>query len=281
MLEKLGEGKVFIDHGPIQMVITTYLHNKISEEIAMEVGAKVLEEFQQLSPLISNLKQMHYYGKPQENYPAVLNKMIVAVEKSGYKDLNTLGAVAGSFSDIALEKALELGATRVIINNGGDIALRDVQNHPIKVGIPYSRREKKGQLILSLTGNEGIYGICTSGLGGRSFTKGIATAAVALAADAATADACATYIGNMTDVEDENILRCRAEEIDSETDIKGQMVTLKVGALSQKKKYKALMSGLNAAEELYTKGIIKGCIILIEDTIVKYPDDLEVEMKEL
>lgn len=281
MIEKLQDERIFINHGPIQMVIDVSVKGKRMPEIGLEVGKHVLEQFDNLIQYIPKLKIMRAYKNTSDEFPEVLNKMIIAVEKSGYEELNTLGAVAGSFSDIALQKAIKLGGTRVIVNNGGDIALKDLEGKPIKVGIPYTNDKEKSQLVLTITEEQDIHGICTSGTGGRSFTKGIATAAVALASDAATADACATYLGNMTDVEDEDIIRCLAEEIDSGTDIKGQIVTLKVGKIGEDKKYKALLNGLNVAEDLYNKGIIKGAIISIGNTMVKYPDSLLLESIKL
>lgn len=281
MIEKLQDERIFINHGPIQMVIDAYVKGERKAEIGLEAGRHVLDQFNKLIQYIPPLKSMRAYTSTSSRFPEVLNKMIIAVEKSGYNELNTLGAVAGSFSDIALEKAVELGATRVIVNNGGDIACTDLEGKSIKVGIPYATKDEKRQLILEIAKDENIHGICTSGMGGRSFTKGIATAAVALASDAATADACATYLGNMTNVEDENIIRCLAEEIDSETDIKGQLITVKVNEISQEKKYRALLNGLNAAEDLYNRGIIEGAIICIEDIIVKCPESLKVESVQL
>jgi len=277
MIEKLQDNRIFVNHGPIQMVIDVSVGGTRDVEIGVKVGEHVLNQFDKLVPYVPELKEMRAFKGTNADFPEVLNKMIIAVEKSGYEELNILGAVAGAFSDLALEKAIELGATRVIINNGGDIALKDLEGKPIKVGIPYAGNDIKKQLVLTITEDKGINGICTSGLGGRSFTKGIATAAVALASDAATADACATYLGNMTNVEDENIIRCLAEEIDSGTDIKGQLITLKVGKISQEKKYRALLNGLKVAEDLYNKKIIKAAILCIDELIVRYPEDLCLE----
>ena len=276
MIQQLPDKRVFIDHGPIQMVIDACIGSERTSELGIKAAEHVFDQLDQLVDYLPQIKKMKTYTRTSDKFPYVLNKMITAVEKSGYQELNTLGAVAGSFSDTALEKAIELGGTRVIINNGGDLALTDLTGKPIKVGIPLYDDPSKGQLVLTITEELNIHGICTSGTGGRSFTKGIATAAVALASDAATADACATYLGNMTNVDDENIVRCLAEKIDSGTDIPGQLVTLKVGQISKANKYKALFNGLNAAEDLYKKGIIKGAVICIGSDIVKCPDNLDV-----
>lgn len=277
MIQQLPDNRVFIDHGPTQMVLDVYVEDDRVPEIGIIAAERVVSEIEKLAEYMPQLRKMRAYSNVDDDLPSVLNKMITAVNKSGYEELNTLGAVAGSFSDIALESVLELGATRAIINNGGDIALNDLTGKDIKVGIPIYIDANHGQLVLNITREMNIHGICTSGIGGRSFTKGIATAAVVLAENAATADACATYIGNMTNVEDENIVRCLADEIDSGTDITGQMITLKVGQISERNKYMALLNGLYVAEDLFKKGIIKGVVICVGEKIVKYPEDLNVD----
>lgn len=274
MIQELEDKRVFINHGPIQMALDIKIDSKRCPELGFLTAEYVIEQFESLLTYMPELKAMRTFNKTNEEYPKVLNKMITAVNRCGDETINTLGAVAGSFSDTALEKALELGATRVIINNGGDIAFRDVSGEPIKVGIPLNRNLSKTQLVMEITEDMNIRGICTSGLGGRSFTKGIATAAVALASNAATADACATHLGNKTNVQDENITRCYAEEIDSGTDIPGQLVTLNVGNIGNKKIYKALFNGLNAAEKLYEKDIIKGAVLCISDNVIMIPENI-------
>lgn len=145
----------------------------------------------------------------------------------------------------------------------------------MKVGIPISKDDPASTLALMLS-DEKIGGICTSGIGGRSFTKGIATAAVAIAENAALADACATYLGNETNVEDPEIIRCYAEEIDSETDISGHQITLKVGHLNKKTIYSALLNGVKAAEDLYERNIIWGGVLCIEKEIVTVPSGIKI-----
>lgn len=277
MIEVLNDGRTFVRQGPIQMILDIKKDDEISQSISYETANFLINEFNGLLEYMPKLKKMRYFKEAKDGYPEVLNKMIIAVLKSGYEDLNTLGAVAGAFSDITLKKALELGATRVIVNNGGDIALKDTRGQAFKVGIPYKEDDKSKQLILTVDDKE-IQGICTSGMGGRSLTKGIATAVVICAENAAIADACATYVANETNVEDENILRCLAEEIDPETDIKGQMITCQLGSVNEKKKLEALLKGLNLSEDLYKRGIIKGAVLVIDNNIVKYPENLKVEM---
>lgn len=272
MVEILDNQKVFINNGPIQMVLDISTGSEKTPELGLEVSKYVIAEFNRLAEYIPYIKSNKAL-KINENKPSiVLEKMMNAVKKSGDKSLTPLAAVAGSFSDFALERALELGATRVIVNNGGDIALKDITGDPIKVGIPLNDTE----LVIDITPESNINGICTSGLGGRSFTKGIATAAVSLGETAAIADACASYLGNETNVEAENIVRCYAEEIDSETDIPGHLITLKVGDIGKINVYKALLNGLKKAEELCNNNIIKGAVLCVKDKIIMVPDNIAV-----
>ncbi|WP_010236244.1 UPF0280 family protein [Clostridium arbusti] len=272
MVEILDNQKVFINNGPIQMVLDISIGYEKTPELGLEVSKYIISEFDRLAEYIPYIK-FNKALKIKVNKPSiVLEKMMNAVERSGDKSLTPLAAVAGSFSDFALEKALELGGTRVIVNNGGDIAIKDITGEPIKVGIPLNDTE----LVLTINAESNINGICTSGLGGRSFTKGIATAAVSLGETAAIADACASYLGNETNVEAENIVRCYAEEIDSETDIPGHLVTLKVGDIGEKNVYKALLNGLKKAEELYDNHIIRGAVLCVKDKIVMVPENVAV-----
>lgn len=272
MVEILDNENVFINNGPIQMVLDISTGDRKTPELGLEVSKYVISEFNTLAEYIPQMKNNNIIRIRKDKPSVILEKMMKAVKRSGDDTLTPLAAVAGSFSDFALGKALELGATRVIVNNGGDIALKDLNASEINVGIPLNDTK----LIISIASESCINGICTSGLGGRSFTKGIATAAVVLGESAAIADACASYLGNETNVEDENIVRCFAEEIDSETDIPGHLVTLKVGKIGEKSIYKALLRGLEKAEELYSKDIIKGAVLCVKDKIVMLPDNIAI-----
>jgi ApbE superfamily uncharacterized protein (UPF0280 family) len=114
----------------------------------------------------------------------------------------------------------------------------------------------------------GIGGVTTSGFGGRSFTKGIASAVTVFSESASIADAAATVIGNFTNVEDPNIVRSPAERIYPDTDIVGQLVTTGIGELSQAKIKEACQNGLSKADSMYHRGLIKGAMIAVKGNVV-------------
>ncbi len=273
MIKILEDNRVFLDYGPIQMAIDCFVDGVKNSEISCVVANCVLAEFNRLTPFVNMLKEMRTFKEPNEKLPTVLNKMITGVAKTGYDELNTLGAVAGSFSEYGAEIGGSLGATKVIINNGGDIAIYNTEETPIKVGIPF---KDGGKMVICIKKEDEICGICTSGMSGRSFSKGIATFVSVFADKASVADGCATYIANMTDCDDENIVRCFAEEIDEGTDIRGQVVTVKVGKLSKESKLKAVLNGYTVAEKLYNDGVIKGAVVCVDEIIMKIPEWLDI-----
>lgn len=273
MMKELKDHRVFLEYGPIRMLMDISIRGRKQPELAFMVGLHVVDEFKKAREHMDILKGQNSIRAPIQSYPISVQKMLEAVKGVGDHTLTPLAAVAGAFSDVALEKAIELGAQRVIINNGGDIAFKDTKDYPLKVGIPIN---PSGSPLTLTIADKNTRGICTSGMGGRSFTKGIATAAVALAKTAALADACATYLGNETNVEDPNIIRCPAEKIDSETDIPGHQVTLKVGPLGNKKVYTALLNGINAAESLHKRHALKGAVLCIGKDIVTFPENIDI-----
>lgn len=273
-LQQLNDNRIFLNYGPMQIALDVQDEKSRSIELEYLVGQYLIEIFNQTKEYFIELKKGKLDIKNIEKFPIPVQKMIQAVKYVGIEEMTYLSAVAGSFSESALEKAISLGAKRVIINNGGDIALKDVEGKKISVGIPIKQNSTSSYITIDIKTEDDIQGICTSGFGGRSFTKGVANSAVVLASKASIADVCATYLGNQTNVESTNVIRCLAEEIDSGTDIVGHQITLKVGNLTQKEAYRALLSGYNSAELLYNKGIIKGSIIVVKNEIITIPDNI-------
>lgn len=273
MLQILDENRSFLDYGPIQMVLDIRTGGKGQLKIAEKVAQDLIDQFDGMLEYMKIIKSHEDYGI-SDKYPLIMNKMISAVNMLGDRSFSPLAAVAGSFSEYALEQSLKYGGERVIVNNGGDIALKDMTGKPFIVGIPID--DLSSGLRIEVSADMGIEGICTSGLGGRSFTKGIATKAVALGQKASIADVCATYLGNMTNVDDSNIIRVMAEEIDEGTDIPGHLITAKVGNLDRRQKLKALLNGYEAAEKLVEKSIIKGAAIVLDNDIMTIPDGIAI-----
>ena len=115
-----------------------------------------------------------------------------------------------------------------------------------------------------ITPEMGVRGIATSGLGGRSFTRGVATATTVLASTAARADPAATALANATYLPVQAVLRCRADSIFPDTDLKGVEVTRYVGELTETEIETALNQGVTRAKELAAQGLIMGACFFVK-----------------
>lgn len=269
-----AEGRFFLQHGPVRMTIDAWRDGLPDPAAAQEIARAVEAQFGLVAAHMERLRAHRAFPAPDPSLPPVLNKMIAGVEASGCPSLNTLGAVAGAFAEYAAERGAALGCTRVIANNGGDIAIHNREPRPVTVGISLAGGERA---VVTLPPGSPIRGVCTSGFGGRSFTKGIADSVTVFAEGAPAADACATVVANAVNVEHPAILRRPAEEIDSGTDIPGQLVTLGVGPLPREARIRAILKGGEAAQRLLDRGVIAGAVLCLGDIVLRVPDDLPIE----
>jgi uncharacterized protein len=123
--------------------------------------------------------------------PRVVRVMVDATRRVG---VGPMAAVAGTIAALTVEALHEAGATHVVLDNGGDVAMWT--DRPVTVGI-FAGRSPICDLAFRVAPRGGPLGICTSsGTVGHSLSFGRADAAVVVAADAALADAAATALGN-------------------------------------------------------------------------------------
>lgn len=107
-----------------------------------------------------------------------------------------MAAVAGAMAQFAAEAGLAVGATEVIVENGGDIYLRVTE--PVIIGLHTGVAQIEDQLAFSLTAEGTPISICSSsGTMGHSMSKGECDLATVVAKDAALADAAATLAANL------------------------------------------------------------------------------------
>ncbi|MEM3402148.1 MAG: UPF0280 family protein [Candidatus Hadarchaeales archaeon] len=126
--------------------------------------------------------------------PGNHHRVVELMLKAGkIADVGPFAAVAGAISQVAMEAALEAGATDIIVENGGDIALAG--SREFRVGI--FAGESTSSLGFLVRPEELPLGICTSsGTVGHSISFGDSDAVVVVAREASIADAAATSIGN-------------------------------------------------------------------------------------
>lgn len=259
----LGDGSVLVECGPMRMFIEASLNGVPQPDACRKAAVKAIEVLEEAARVKDSLASPWLVcGEPARGTPARV--MWDAVRLIGDPDLTPMAAVAGTISDATADFLEHLGMTRVLVNNGGDLAIRLRGNEQVFVGI---RPDVQGTAIshrVRITREMGIRGVATSGLGGRSFTRGVASAATALAVSTALADAAATALGNATYVEDASLVRMPADLLYPDTDLRGVDVTVSVGELSESVVGRALDRGITKAEELEARGVIRGACVFVQ-----------------
>jgi ApbE superfamily uncharacterized protein (UPF0280 family) len=259
----LQGGHVMAECGPMRLVITASV-GKVPQP---ETGMKAAEESFLFLERIARLR--HLLGRGAASNPQAIDdplarEMFRSVMSTGDKDLTPMAAVAGVIGDAVADYLYERGMTKVVVNNGGDISVRLRGGEPVKVGIRPVVGEEGGTHVIRLDSDRSSWGIASSGVGGRSLTRGIASAVTIIAETASVADAAATAVANASFIEDEHVIQRPAEEIDPDTDIPGIPVTVRVGPLSKEKKSRALSSAMEKTAELVQKQIIFGAFVAVD-----------------
>ncbi len=280
MLNVTQPGSVSLDYGPMQMTIYAGRQGEPQTGWAKQAAEYAVQVLGELAVHKETAKKPQSLVRVDDSYPAVLNVMIAAVKSSGDVTLTPMAAVAGSFADLVADFLVGLGATKAIVNNGGDIALRLAPGETTTVGIAPAIGTWPTH-CLRVGGDDGIGGVTTSGLGGRSFTKGIATAAVITAGRAAMADACATSVANATYAPHPTIKLEYAGVMDPESDIADHLVVSEVGDVPVEVVYAALENGYRRAHELYTGGQIKGAALFVNERGLMLPATLLSPMNNI
>jgi len=267
-IQILSNGTVLVDHGPMHMFISVSENGKPLVQLAKEGAHLAIRVLGDLATFLPVIKKKSLELEVEEIFPDVVKRMIESTKKMGEPDLTPLAAVAGTASDVVADFMFRQGGTKIIVDNGGDIAIRLREGEVARVGVKTEIDANQPTYLISIDSTMGVGGVATSGLGGRSFTKGIASAATVLSQTAAFSDAAATVIGNFTSVEDLNIMRSLAEEIYPDTDLAGEWVTTRAGELSQEKIEEALNRGLSKAYSICQRGLIHGALIALQGQVV-------------
>lgn len=263
----LDAESVLAECGPMRLVIRAWHDNEPQVSLcrqAAQVSFSYLEAVAEHRTILAlPFKQI---GTPPDNDFA--QRMIQSVKAVGDVDLTPMAAVAGTIADAVADWLFERGPTKVVVDNGGDIAIRLAAGQTATVGIRPQINSFDISHIAQLDDRRPSWGVTTSGQGGRSFTRGIASAVTVMANRTSMADAAATAIANACFVKDDSIFQVPAEQIDPNTDLKGVNVTVDVGPLNDDKKIQAVKMALLKADALCRKQLIVGAFIAVEDVFM-------------
>lgn len=165
LVEVLASGAVLVDYGPMRMVITAYEGSKPLTDLAREGGRIAVGILEDLAKFLPVIRKKSKDLDIEAGFPDVVRRMIEATQKMEESDLTPLAAVAGATSDVVSDLIFSQGGSKIIVDNGGDIAIRMKEGEVAKVGIKTEIDAKQPSLLLTIDTALRAGGIATSGLG--------------------------------------------------------------------------------------------------------------------
>ncbi len=249
----LSDGRrLHLNHGPIDLII---------EADDTRAYSAAITRFETVLPeLMSELTilRTEIPGHGLKLRGNIARRMQRAVRPHWQSRVTPMAAVAGSVAEEILEAMLRAAPLRrCYVNNGGDIALHLEDGETFSVASPSG--------IITITADDDVRGLATSGWRGRSFSLGIADSVTVLARTASQADVAATLIANAVDLPGSpKVKRQPANEIAPDSDLKERLVTVGVGELSDDEAKRALENGHWVAQDVLNGGLIMGASLILQ-----------------
>lgn len=275
----LGSERLRVEWGPVSLVLSARWPNGPIREGLAGGGRRALDILEELAAhrrlLTVDVRRIRNVSA----LPKTVAAMVEAARPFASEGVTPFIAVAGAVADAVAETLVDAGATWVTVTNGGDVALRLAPGASASVGLVPRVDAANPTARVRVASGDGVGGVATSGLGGRSFTLGIADAATVFGGRAATADVAATLAGNAVRVDSPAVERALAESVDPETDLRGRLVTRRVGSLSEGEVERALDQGAAWARSQVEAGRIRGAVLTLRHRwrFVGWPGEAGVE----
>lgn len=257
--------RLHLNDGPIDLIIEAFA---ATDQIQLAYRAASARFVTLLDELCAELPLLRREPN-REAWPTgvIARRMADAViPYSAHTFITPMAAVAGAVAEEILRvmtNATQLD--KAYVNDGGDIALHLAPREHFVVGMV--ERPDRPSLFgtATLSSDQPVRGIATSGWRGRSFSLGIADAVTVLADTAAMADAAATIIANAVDLPAHPaILRVRACDLAPDNDLGERLVTQDVGALPDPEIDAALAAGVTCARSLLGRALIRAAALHLQ-----------------
>ena len=225
-------GKVHFEYGPVSMVVSASADGQPLTDLCCEVFSVIDAALREISAMLPSLRRYpaEIDRSTLSGLPLRMLESVIAVEEPS---LTPMAAVAGVIADEAADWLFARYADRVLVNNGGDIALRLGPGKSAQVGIILSPENGEISKVVTVTDSDRIGGIATSGLGGRGFTRGVSQGVTAFALNAAMADALATHLANASYITSPRVFTAKAGTLDPDSDIKNLEVVIGKDTLTE------------------------------------------------
>ena len=258
---RLSGNRLHLNEGPIDLVIGAEGPGEAVAEAYRRAEACFHGLLHELVSELSILRRPIGTSSPKPS-GRVARRMVQAVAPYVEMFITPMASVAGSVADeILAAMTIEKGLTNAYVNNGGDIAIHIEPGNALTVGlVPILRGGGIGGSI-TINSNMRVRGIATSGMEGRSFSLGIADAVTVLSPTAAVADAAATVIANLVNVDHAAISRTPASSLDPDSDLGELPVVIERGPLPDILVSEALDVAQQYAQKLIKTGLIDDAYI--------------------
>jgi ApbE superfamily uncharacterized protein (UPF0280 family) len=256
----LPDGRLHLQHGPIDLIVGAFGEAEVVRAACAAAARRFATVLDELCGELPLLRSAVRVGSVRPDGVIACRMYDAVAPFAGETFVTPMAAVAGSVAQEVLGAMLAPahGLTRAYVNNGGDIALYLAPGESFRIGL-VDRPDQPGLFgTTTITAEDGIGGIATSGWRGRSFSLGIADAVTVLARTAAQADAAATIIANAVDLPGHAaVARVPACDLQPDSDLGSRPVTRDVGPLSGAEIAAALDSGVRCADTLVRRGLVR------------------------
>lgn len=254
--------RLHLQHGPIDLIVSADQNRQLAFSAATKRFETVLEE------LVAELPQLRAPLTPKTSKPYGSIAKLMHDAASPYSAecfVTRMAAVAGAVADTVLDAMKSVGELkRAYVNNGGDIAIHLENGQKFISAMASHTGHDLGRI--SITANDQISGIATSGRFGRSFSLGIADSVTVLAQTAAKADIAATLIANEVDIPNHpSITRAAANSLDPDSDLGKRLVVTGCKELTPDEQCEAILKGVHKARQLKDKGLISGAALFFQN----------------
>lgn len=251
--------RLHLQHGPIDLIIGADGDRQAAFAAAAHAFETVLVELSAELPAL-RMPLTHHIAPPKY---AVARRMDQATRPfSNQVFVTRMAAVAGSVADMILDAMKTTDICRGYVNNGGDIAVHLATGQSFTLAM--AGHDGRGLGRVTITHEDPIRGIATSGRHGRSHSFGIADSVTVLAKSAACADVAATLIANAVDVPDHPAITRRAAcDLDDNSDLGARRVVTGLGFLTDTETAQALRYGGARAASYYQQGLIAGAALFL------------------
>ena len=162
----LDDGRVFFDYGPASMVVTARRGDENLSDLAASAFPFLRDSLSEIAGALPILRQ-YPDGMDYSELTGLPRVMAESVLATGEPTLTPMAAVAGTVADAMADWLFARGADLVAVNNGGDVALRLGEGRSIRMGILPDLNGRVTEIV-EIRAEDGIGGVCTSGLGGAS-----------------------------------------------------------------------------------------------------------------